>query len=539
MGSYGSYGSVYTSSPPEPRTRLENNPTLLFSWWTTMFSFVIILLRICGRYIRTERLFREDKIMALSIIPLMIRMAFVHVILLYGTNNVINTNLTEREIYHRSIGSRLVLASRIFYALFIWTAKFTVSEFLKRLTDTMWRKSYETGLRFIRIFLVITFLVTVIADLAECQPFDHYWQVVPDPGPHCRQGFAQLLTMGIADIITDVLLVAFPVPIILRSSMPLKRKLSLVLLFGLSFILIIITAYRMPAVIRHQGRQQYRTVWASAEMLAATAVSNALVIGSFIRDRGLKKPKYRFGSTTDSIEQVSTRRPTLSSSNRRDSDEDLFRSHGFRLDGEGRNLLSAPRPAPVALPAARPDAALDGLDPNWQFPELGSKFDGSGEARHIEYRHDNPPSPGEITVASPRRNVTFFDVGGLLENGPGTVTPSPSATTIAHDFAQDQFRRGSRALLSDLGGLFTPTTRIGRRPSRPILESHEMMPRNVSRYPNATSSGSIGPLLSNDSQSLQDVGGLLTDDRFSHETAPASEETTPTAPALAPFTINN
>ncbi|KAF2233138.1 hypothetical protein EV356DRAFT_432121, partial [Viridothelium virens] len=442
---------VYSSSPPEPRTRLENNPTLLFSWWTTMFSFVIILLRICGRYIRTERLFREDKIMALSIIPLMIRMAFVHVILLYGTNNVIATNLTEREIYHRSIGSRLVLASRIFYALFIWTAKFTVSEFLKRLTDTMWRKSYETGLRFIRIFLVITFLITVIADLAECQPFDHYWQVVPDPGPHCRQGFAQLLTMGIADIITDVLLVAFPVPIILRSAMPLKRKLSLVVLFGLSFILIVITAYRMPAVIRHQGRQQYRTVWASAEMLAAAAVSNALVIGSFIRDRGLKKPKYKFGSTTDSIEQVSTRRPTLSS-NRRDSDEDLFRGHGFRLDGEGRHLPSAPRPAPVALPAARRDA---GLDPDWQFPELGSKFDSSGEASHLEYHHDNPPSPGEITVASPRRNVTFFDVGGLLENGPGSITQSPSATTIAHDFAQDQSRRGSRALLSDLGGLFT------------------------------------------------------------------------------------
>jgi hypothetical protein len=50
------------------------------------------------------------------IIPLFIRMGAVHVVLLYGTNNAITTGLTEQEIYHRSIGSKLVLVSRIFYA---------------------------------------------------------------------------------------------------------------------------------------------------------------------------------------------------------------------------------------------------------------------------------------------------------------------------------------------------------------------------------------------------------------------------------------
>lgn len=92
-------------------------PTLLFSWWCTGFAGAIILARIWGRFIRTGKLFREDKIMAWSLIPLLIRMALVHVILLYGTNNVLTEGLTERQIYHRSIGSRLVLASRIFYAM--------------------------------------------------------------------------------------------------------------------------------------------------------------------------------------------------------------------------------------------------------------------------------------------------------------------------------------------------------------------------------------------------------------------------------------
>ena len=108
---------LYSSAPPEPRTRMQNNPTLLFSWWCTGFAFVIILFRLSGRYVRNERLFREDKIMALSIIPLLIRMGFIHVVLLWGTNNVSVQDMSSEEIQHRAVGSRMVLGARIFYAL--------------------------------------------------------------------------------------------------------------------------------------------------------------------------------------------------------------------------------------------------------------------------------------------------------------------------------------------------------------------------------------------------------------------------------------
>lgn len=66
---------------------------------------------------RTERLFREDKIMALSLIPLLARMGFVHVVLIWGTNNTTSQGLSPLDIEHREIGSRLVLASRIMYAM--------------------------------------------------------------------------------------------------------------------------------------------------------------------------------------------------------------------------------------------------------------------------------------------------------------------------------------------------------------------------------------------------------------------------------------
>lgn len=106
-----------SSAPPEPRTRNENYPSLLYSWWCTLFAVVIILFRLGGRKVRTNVLFREDWIMAFSLVPLLIRMGLVHVVLLYGTNNVIFTGLTSTRIQHRETGSQLVLASRIFYAM--------------------------------------------------------------------------------------------------------------------------------------------------------------------------------------------------------------------------------------------------------------------------------------------------------------------------------------------------------------------------------------------------------------------------------------
>ncbi|KAF2493151.1 hypothetical protein BU16DRAFT_72705 [Lophium mytilinum] len=517
--------SISDVAPPAPRNRAQNNPTLLFSWWCTGFSLVIILFRLSGRYVRNERLFREDKIIALSIIPLFARMAFVHVVLLYGTNNVNITDMSNEAIHRRELGSRMVLGARIFYAMFIWVAKLTVAEFLQRLTERFWKRSYDIGLKGIRIFLAATFVAVVISTLAECQPFDHYWQVSPDPGPQCRQGYANLITMGVADMITDTLLVVFPIPIIIQSAMPLKRKLSLVFLFSMSLALIAITGARVPSVIAHQGRQQFRTVFASGEILAATAVSNAIILGSFLRDRGIKKAKFKFGSTTDSMERPATRRPTLQQWG---SDEDLIRDMGYRLNPDLQQK-NVPRPAPVAnidlLQNGGNGQPFAGKD--WQFPNSPVEARESEESDlKAPISTDPLPSPRDLRVIPPRRNVSFFDVGGLLEEGSvpsvrsSTITErtantniSPTSPTSVHDFATP--RRGSRALLSDLGGLLSHGS-FPRRSSRPSQseETHEMTTRNgkAAKPPPSPPTGVIGPMLARHETlvSLQDAGGLLT-----------------------------
>ncbi|ELR04425.1 hypothetical protein VC83_02175 [Pseudogymnoascus destructans] len=410
--------TAFWTAPPPARTFNDDKATLIVCWWCTIFAITIIVFRVTGRYLRTEKLFPEDIIAFLCIIPILARMAMVHVVLLWGTNNVITDGLSQQNISHREIGSRLVLGSRIFYAASLWMLKLSIAEFLKRFTQNIWRSTHELVLRLMYYYLGATMIAVLIADLAECHPVTHYWQVVPDPGPECRQGYAQLITMAVANVTTDLLLVIFPIPLIFNSHMPLPRKTMLTILFGLSLIPIGITLCRAHYVIHHQGAQHHRSLWASIEILFATAVANALVIGSFVRDKGVKKHKYKLGSS-GSMER------TLSSRRGRGygpgavaywgSDEELVRGLGIGVDADLRpdSGASIARPAPVAEPGA-------GVDRNWRFPSQ---------------RRSDVSDVETVRDSTTRQEYNFFDVGGLL----GPESPPPANKRIGPS------RRGSLA----------------------------------------------------------------------------------------------
>lgn len=342
--------------------------------------------------------------------------------------------------------------------------KNTILEFFKRLSGLTWSRSYQTSVVIGRCVLVVTFIAVVISDLAECHPFNHYWQVSPDPGGRCRQGYANLITNGVCNVLTDVLLVVLPVPIILRSQMTFTRKLQLVLLFSMSLLVVAVTLYRLPRVMNAHGSQQLRSVIASIELLVATSVANALVLGSFVRDRGVKKRRFKYGSIagesnpTDSGNR--SRRPTVAE-RAWGSDDDLFRDVGF---GVHRDLQDELGNMEAEIPQPRPAGRVSPLNSfknmhKWKFPEV-EEGNGRRESAATDHLSDVPSSSGP-------KKVTFFDVGGLLDDnsseGPGTMrrqstmsSRAPSSPAPALAAGANGFRRGSQALIQDLGGLLGP-----------------------------------------------------------------------------------
>ncbi|KAL1840139.1 hypothetical protein VTJ49DRAFT_755 [Mycothermus thermophilus] len=483
---------LYSDPPPlHPFSR--DKPTLLVCWWITAFCTVIISLRVVGRYIRTETLFREDKTAALALVPLLLRMGCAHVVLLWGTNNaqLEGVELTEEEVRKKEVASGLVLLSRVF----LWILKCAILDFFRRLSNVTWRRSYDLALLYFRRFLIVTFIAIIISGLAECQPFSHYWQVLPDPGGQCRQGYAQLLTMATCNVITDLSLVLFPVPVIIRSSMSARRKARLVLLFSLSLGPVTVTLYRVPRIIADHGSQEVRSLYASVELLLATAAANALVLGSFVRNRGVKKRRYRY----DSIAAASSVDPSVNGDLRRPSalrywgsDEDLVRDLGLGLKPELREdqHLSPNSFIPAPTVATHPREVMA----RWQFPGSDRLTVPSPAGMSSDDLEAGGRSARSDSSATPRR-VSFFDYGGLLtEPAAGTTsddtpdtaaaagtrrkgsaastdsnTASPTTPGAVVAAGVSGFRRSSVALLQDLGGLLTSSSSVKSKLGRPRL----------------------------------------------------------------------
>ncbi|CAK7218367.1 hypothetical protein SEUCBS140593_003523 [Sporothrix eucalyptigena] len=469
----------------------------------------------------------------------------------------------------------------------LWIFKVAILEFFKRISDALSERFSQIALVVIRCILVATFIAVVISDLTECQPFSHYWQVYPDPGGHCRQGFAQLLTMSVCNVLTDLLLVLFPIPIIFFSRQTVKRKVQLILLFSLSFGVVGITLYRVTRVIQEHGNQQLRSLLASVELLFATAAANSLVLGSFVRDRGVKKNKFRAGSVVDSMERSSVIRSRRPTANRHwGSDEDLVRGLGLGVQPELRDapdsfvgddvmFAGSPRgvrPAPIvkvdgsAVDPLHDDATGEGSSHSggdgggvgdfnaWRFPDRRrsgatnsaqsaqsglSGLSGQSDDDTLLARDPLSPASRNNSTSTPRK-VSFFDAGNLLgvdnesEPGtprsstaggglrsPGSITGMHSSTdsvppSPAHTASNRGFRRGSSALLQDLGGLLGPPSSRHRQRSDARSSTLQtvpqgtpfQMPASPLSSTQSTQSGRYTP--SNlDDLTLMDPGGLL------------------------------
>lgn len=105
----------FVDTAPDPETFRDTKPSLLVCWWCTCYAATVIVIRVLGRYGRADKIFKEDAVMLVAILPLLLRMAFTHPVLLFGTNNVITDGLSEWNIRRRVTGSQLVMVSRIFY----------------------------------------------------------------------------------------------------------------------------------------------------------------------------------------------------------------------------------------------------------------------------------------------------------------------------------------------------------------------------------------------------------------------------------------
>ncbi|KAI5844037.1 hypothetical protein DFP73DRAFT_551362 [Morchella snyderi] len=271
---------------------LSDLTTLVVGYVFYTICFLIIIIRLAATWAREKKWRHDDYWMLGALAVLVVRTVVVHLVLVWDTNNIeewARSGLQEQEVERREMGSKMALVARTCYAAFIWSMKACMLAMYSRIVQLL--EGYRKYIKYMWVFLFLTFAAVMVSTLLECRPFNHYWQVIPNPGKACTFAEAQLYTTGACNIATDLVLILYPLPMIFHTSLPQKRKIQLYILFSLGFFVILVSIFRLPFVMENNAIQRWRTLFASIEMLVACCVANAPVMYRLIKAQAAKHTK--------------------------------------------------------------------------------------------------------------------------------------------------------------------------------------------------------------------------------------------------------
>ncbi|KAH7228384.1 hypothetical protein B0J15DRAFT_456698 [Fusarium solani] len=232
----------------------------------------------------------DDAYMAFAIVPLAARTTVIYLSFMLNptqtfglpvesdASSVSIAQLEENYI----ISHKLLLAARASYLTYIWCLKLCLLNFYCRFVGVFpqWRAAASA----LWWAIVVTFVVTFILIFTECQPISLYWEADPRGQYACHQAPANLISMGIFNIVTDIALIILPLPIFRYAHLADRQKVQLGILFSIGIIVVVITIVRLVLVKSQSLSIQARAMGASIEILGATIVANTAFYFALLKD---------------------------------------------------------------------------------------------------------------------------------------------------------------------------------------------------------------------------------------------------------------
>ncbi|KAM5343044.1 hypothetical protein ACJ41O_014010 [Fusarium nematophilum] len=241
-----------------------DNPTLLLLWIFSCLALLVMGTRLVWRKVARQPFNLGDYLTMAACLCCVTRLSLIHVVLVWGTNNIAaeiraTKVFTADEIYRRTIGSKFAITNRCFYNSFLWIQKLVLLDVYRRLLLGFQHE------RIIMISFLVVLLVTYVAVhvVIFCS---------------CAKAQLELFLVGSLNIMTDIMLLAFPFVLFTSLKTSWKLKLRLFSLFTLGVFIIAITVIRLPINRSNKDSQANRSMWASTELFIATVVVNAPTI---------------------------------------------------------------------------------------------------------------------------------------------------------------------------------------------------------------------------------------------------------------------
>ncbi|EXM13984.1 hypothetical protein RAB80_003612 [Fusarium oxysporum f. sp. vasinfectum] len=206
----------------------------IWTWYS--LSWIIVIARMISRRMllgSVKKLQVEDYLMVVAMFTdtvLMVGMSIIS----QTSSNLIDPSehviLDAGEIRTREYGSKWVLVVEQMQIVTIWLMKYCLLLMYNRLTMSL---SQNLAVKFVAAYVTAGFVIMEILYLGVwCRPFNQYW-AVPPKNTQCSAATNHLITNAVINITSDIMIILIPMPIFLKSQLPLKRKAVLIGVFAL------------------------------------------------------------------------------------------------------------------------------------------------------------------------------------------------------------------------------------------------------------------------------------------------------------------
>lgn len=166
------------------------------------------------------------------------------------------STLTPEELIRRIYGSKLVIVVEQMQILVIWACKACLLIMYHRLTRTAHRNE-NIAIKLLSAYVALGFVVIEVLYFgAWCRPFREYY-AVPTRSSQCNAMVHHRITKAIFNLSSDIIMLCIALQMLIRSLLPVKRKIILCGIFSLGIFVIaasILNSY-------YSFKNPYKATW--------------------------------------------------------------------------------------------------------------------------------------------------------------------------------------------------------------------------------------------------------------------------------------
>ncbi|CAG9994670.1 unnamed protein product [Clonostachys byssicola] len=207
-------------------------------------------------------------------------------------------NMSDEDRAKWTYGSQMFLFGLTGYFFIVWMLKFNMLCFYSRVVRRMWTEKFVKPAMAVVILSAVVIVLTIAL---TCRPFQHYWQVWPDPGPQCvPQNFTVFVVILSFNLFTDVCIMLIPLPVLIGLKIKLWKRIGVYFLFALGFFCMFAAILRF-VLIFNLNQRGVSAMWSLREDCVAIFVGQAPLVTPLLRRKFWEEGGYvtsRTGKST-------------------------------------------------------------------------------------------------------------------------------------------------------------------------------------------------------------------------------------------------